>query len=40
MIAVLPDGSRHELKIEEHWFQQNRLVLKFATSIRSMRLEP
>ncbi len=28
--AVLPDGSRRELKIEEHWFQQGRLVLKFA----------
>src|SRR3954470_5015046 len=28
--AILPDGSRRELKIEEHWFQQDRLVLKFA----------
>jgi len=28
--AVLPDGSRRELKIEEHWFQQSRLVLKLA----------
>jgi 16S rRNA processing protein RimM len=28
--AVLPDGSRRELKIEERWFQQNRLVMKFA----------
>ena len=30
VIAVLPDGSRRELKIEGHWFQQGRLVLKFA----------
>jgi 16S rRNA processing protein RimM len=29
--AVLPDGSLRELKIEEHWFQQNRLVIKFAS---------
>ena len=28
--AVLPDGRKRELKIEEHWFQQGRLVLKFA----------
>jgi 16S rRNA processing protein RimM len=28
--AILPDGSRRELTIEEHWFHQNRLVLKFA----------
>ena len=28
--AVLPDGSRRELKIEEHWFQRDRLVLKFV----------
>jgi 16S rRNA processing protein RimM len=28
--AILPDGSRRELKIEEHWFQQARLVLKFG----------
>lgn len=31
VIAVLPDGSRRELKIEEHWFQQGRLVLKFES---------
>jgi 16S rRNA processing protein RimM len=28
--AVMPDGERLELKIEEHWFQQGRVVLKFA----------
>lgn len=28
--AVLPDASRLELKIEDHWFQNDRLVLKFA----------
>src|SRR5512140_1333853 len=25
----MPDGNRLELKIEEHWFQQGRVVLKF-----------
>jgi 16S rRNA processing protein RimM len=28
--AVFPDGSRQELKIEDLWFQGNRMVLKFA----------
>jgi len=28
--AVLPDASRLELKIEDHRFQNERLVLKFA----------
>ncbi len=28
--AILPDASRLELKIEDHWFQNERLVLKFA----------
>jgi 16S rRNA processing protein RimM len=28
--AVLPDGGRRELTIDEHWFHQNRLVLKLA----------
>lgn len=28
--AVLPDGGKRELTIEEHWFQQDRLVLKFT----------
>ncbi len=28
--GVTPDGERLELKIEEHWSQQGRLVLKFA----------
>ena len=30
VIAVLDDSTRRELKIEDHWFQQGRLVLKFA----------
>ena len=28
--GVLPDGSRTRLKIEEHWFQKGRIVLKFS----------
>jgi len=28
--AVKPDGERLDLKIEEHWFQQARIVLKFT----------
>jgi len=28
--AILPDGERLELKIEDHRFQNDRLVLKFA----------
>ncbi len=28
--AVLPDGSRRELKIENAWFQNDRIVMKFA----------
>jgi 16S rRNA processing protein RimM len=27
--AVLPGGNRQELKIEDFWFQKNRIVLKF-----------
>jgi 16S rRNA processing protein RimM len=27
--AVMPDAGRHELTIEEHWFQSGRVVLKF-----------
>ena len=30
VIAVLPDAKRLELKIEDFWFQNDRLVLKFA----------
>ena len=30
LIAVLPDGSRRSLQIEEQWFHGNRLVLKFS----------
>lgn len=28
--AVMPDAGLRELKIEEHWFQSGRVVLKFA----------
>jgi 16S rRNA processing protein RimM len=28
--ALLPDGTAAELKIEEHWFQKDRIILKFA----------
>lgn len=28
--AVLPDATRLELKIEDHWFQNDRLILKFT----------
>ncbi|MGH9820349.1 MAG: ribosome maturation factor RimM [Pyrinomonadaceae bacterium] len=27
--ALMPGGKRAELKIEEHWFQKNRVILKF-----------
>ena len=27
--AVLPNSTRRELKIEKHWFQSGRIVLKF-----------
>jgi len=30
VIAVAPDGSRRSLQIEEHWFQGNRIIFKFA----------
>ncbi|HEX9959566.1 MAG TPA: ribosome maturation factor RimM [Pyrinomonadaceae bacterium] len=30
VLAVKPDGGREELKIEKHWFQKNRVILKFA----------
>ncbi len=29
LIAVAPDGSRRVLRLEEHWFHQGRIVLKF-----------
>jgi 16S rRNA processing protein RimM len=40
--AVLPDGNRLELKIEDFWFQNSRLILKFvaydsADSAESLR---
>lgn len=28
--AVMPNATRRELKIEDHWFQTGRVVLKFA----------
>jgi len=30
LIAVRPNGKRETLRIEEHWLQSQRLVLKFA----------
>jgi 16S rRNA processing protein RimM len=30
LIAVLPDGRRRLLALEEHWLQGGRIVLKFA----------
>jgi 16S rRNA processing protein RimM len=30
VLAVKPDGAREELKIENHWFQKDRVILKFA----------
>ncbi len=30
LIAIAPDGNRRSLQIEEHWFQGNRIILKFA----------
>lgn len=30
LIAVAPDGKRRVLKLEEHWFQSGRIILKFA----------
>lgn len=28
--AVMPDATRRKLKIEDHWFQSGRVVLKFS----------
>jgi len=30
VVALFPNGEREPLKIEEHWFQRDRIVLKFA----------
>jgi 16S rRNA processing protein RimM len=30
VVVVLPDARRFDLKIEDHWFQNGRLVLRFA----------
>lgn len=29
LISVQPDGSREQLELEDHWFQKDRVVLKF-----------
>jgi 16S rRNA processing protein RimM len=29
--AILPDGERQQLKIENFWFQKNRVILKFES---------
>ena len=28
--SVMPNGSRAELKIDDHWFQNGRVILRFA----------
>lgn len=30
VVAVQPDGTRRDLKIEDLWFQKNRIVIRFA----------
>jgi 16S rRNA processing protein RimM len=30
VLAIKPGGARVELKLENHWFQKNRVILKFA----------
>ncbi len=30
LIAVSPEGNRKRVELENHWFQQRRIVLKFA----------
>jgi len=30
VVALLPDGARQELKIENFWFQKGRIIFKFA----------
>ena len=30
VIAIAPDGNRRSLQIEEHWFQAQRIIFKFA----------
>lgn len=30
VIALLPDGTKRELKIERFWFQKGRIIFKFA----------
>lgn len=31
VIGIAPDGSRRSLQIEEHWFHQHRIILKFTS---------
>ena len=30
VFAIKADGARRELELENHWFQKNRVILKFA----------
>jgi 16S rRNA processing protein RimM len=30
VFAIKADGAREELKLEKHWFQKDRVILKFA----------
>lgn len=30
ILAIKPDGSQAELEIENHWFQKDRVILKFT----------
>jgi 16S rRNA processing protein RimM len=30
LLAIKPSGEREQLTIEEHWFQRNRIILKFG----------
>lgn len=30
LIAISPTGDQHSVKLEDHWFQNDRVVLKFA----------
>lgn len=30
VLVIKPNGERAELKLEKHWFQKNKVVLKFA----------
>jgi len=30
LVALWPDGRRKQVRLEEHWFQRDRIILKFA----------